>query len=50
MILNEIDPFCAEWLETPGWDTCSPGWNAWVTVQRLLALCCAKPDEIASDD
>ena len=39
-----LNPAMSRWLmgfpqngETPGWDTCSPGWSSWDTVQRLLA-------------
>jgi len=35
---------------TQGWDTCSPGWESWVTVQRILAESFEKPDEIAAAD
>lgn len=34
----------------PGWDTCSPGWENWATVQRLLEEYSPTHDETASGD
>lgn len=42
-VSRPLNPGFSAWLmgfpvgeQTPGWDTCSPGWSSWVTVQRLL--------------
>ena len=32
---------------TPGWDTCSPGWENWDLMQRLLAECSPTPGATA---
>ena len=34
---------------TSGWDTLSPGWESWATVQKLLNEFCEKPDETELD-
>jgi hypothetical protein len=31
---------------TRDWDACSPGWESWATVQRLLGESSSRPDEI----
>lgn len=52
-----LNPAHSRWLQgyqqssaIPGWDSCSPHWQSWVTVQRLLSELSERPDETASED
>jgi hypothetical protein len=49
-----LNPAFSLWLmgylfarPTPGWLSCSPGYEAWVTVQRLLSLSSSEPEPSA---
>jgi hypothetical protein len=33
-------------LQIPGWDSCSPNWQSWVTIQNLLDELCERRDVI----
>lgn len=46
-----INPAMSRWLmgyhqepQTQGWDTCSPGWQSWGTIQKLLGEYSRKQD------
>lgn len=50
-----LNPAMSRWLmgfpagrSTPGWDTCSPGWASWATIQRILSDYSARPDGTGS--
>lgn len=50
-----LNPAMSRWLmgfpqsgEIPGWDTCSPGWKEWATIQRLLAEYSGTPNATES--
>ena len=50
-----LNPAMSRWLmgfpqngRTPGWDTCSPGWESWALIQRLLGEYCARPGATGS--
>lgn len=51
-----LNPAFSRWLmgypqndQTQGWDSCSPNWESWVTVQRLLSEFCDKPATTKTD-
>jgi hypothetical protein len=50
-----LNPAMSRWLmgypqgrTTPGWDTCSPGWKEWATVQRVLGEWSGPPRQTES--
>jgi hypothetical protein len=50
-----LNPGFSRWLmgfprgnEILGWDTCSPNWSSWATIQKLLGEYSAKREETAS--
>jgi hypothetical protein len=52
-----LDAAFSRWLmgfpqreATPGWDTCSPGWSNWDTIQELLGEWCERQGATASAD
>lgn len=52
---SALNPAMARWLQgfptrTPirDWDTSSPGWSSWATIQRLLGELYARPEGIES--
>lgn len=51
-----LNPAMSRWLMgfpqgmIPGWDSCSPGWSSWDTVQRLLAEFCGRQGATESAD
>lgn len=45
-----LNPALSRWLLAypKMWDRCSPYWQSWVTIQKLLAKLSERPDEIGS--
>lgn len=56
-VSRPLNPGFSAWLmgfpqdgQTPGWDTCSPGWSSWVMVKRLLDEYWRTQEPTGSDD